>query len=196
MIKEGLHDIPEGHIPAVVTRLEMTVPTLPANMPFPDGFIAERERPENDVYRAIFSAVGGPWLWNSRMVMDDAALTDTLDRATTEVWILRQNEQPLAFFELDFSKDRACELLVFGMIPSATGQGLGRPLMATAQRQAFARDIDVFVVKTCNWDSPHALGFYQKAGFLPTRFHVDVFPDPRLNGIYPKSTAPHVPCLS
>jgi RimJ/RimL family protein N-acetyltransferase len=81
------------------------------------------------------------------------------------------------------------------MIKAATGQGLGGPMMALAQRQAFARGGTRFFVHTCNWDDPNALAFYQKAGFVPYKYEVEVFPDPRLQGIHPPTTAPHVPCM-
>ena len=196
MISDGMHPVPLGHVPAVVTYLEMAAPAMAAAKPFPDGVTATKEHPDTHTYRALFRAVGATWLWSSRLEMDDAKLASILKRDTTEVWVIRKDGTAIGLVELDFQDEAVCELAYFGMVKSATGQGLGGPMMALAQRQAFARKIARFYVHTCNWDAPSALAFYQKAGFTPYKYAVEVFPDPRLQGIHPRTEAPHVPCLS
>jgi ribosomal protein S18 acetylase RimI-like enzyme len=119
-----------------------------------------------------------------------------LARETTEVWVIRKGSDPIGLVELAFQGAQDCELAYFGIIKEATGQGLGGPMMALAQSRAFARDITHLYVHTCNWDDPRALGFYQKAGFVPYQTAVEVFPDPRLHGHHSPDTAPHVPCLT
>lgn len=193
MITEGMHDIPAGHVPAVVTYLAMTAPAMSGAKPFPDGVTATREVPSVADYHALFRAVGQPWLWSSRLVMDVGELTEILSRDTTEVWVIRRDNEPIALVELDFQGNGDCELAYFGMIKAVTGQGLGGPMMALAQSQAFARDIKRFYVHTCNWDDPRALAFYQRAGFSPYKMAVEVFPDPRGQGVHPPDTAPQVP---
>ncbi len=196
MIEAGMHAVPQGHLPAVVTYLEMAAPAMHAAKPFPDGMTATQENPKTDAYRALFRAVGEPWLWSSRLEMDDATLAEILNRYTTEVWVVRKNGDAIAMVELDFQDGKVCELAYFGMISAVTGKGLGGPMMALAQRQAFARDVTRFFVHTCNWDDPRALAFYQKAGFSPYKYEVEVFPDPRLQGMHPKTAAPQIPCLT
>jgi RimJ/RimL family protein N-acetyltransferase len=196
MITEGMHPVPAGHVAAVVTYLQMTAPAMTAPKPFPDGVTAARDRMDNDSYRALFRAVGAPWLWTLRLVMDDQELAAILTDDKTETWVIRKAGVPIGLVELDFRPEGACELAYFGMIKEATGQGLGGPMMALAQAQAFGRDIDRFFVHTCSWDDPRAMGFYQKAGFSPYQTAVEVFPDPRLGGPYSPDTAPHVPCLT
>ncbi|SIT77237.1 Acetyltransferase (GNAT) domain-containing protein [Yoonia rosea] len=195
MISEGMHDIPAGHVPAVVTYLEMSAPAITGDMPFPDGITATREVPTIADYRALFRAVGAPWLWSSRLMLDAEELSAILARETTEVWVIRKGSDPIGLVELAFQGAKDCELAYFGIIKEATGQGLGGPMMALAQSRAFARNITRFYVHTCNWDDPRALRFYQKAGFVPYKIAVEVFSDPRCDGIHPETTAPHVPLI-
>ena len=196
MNTDGMNHIPPGYLPAVVTYLQMTAPAMAAVKPFPAGVTATREQIDNGGYRAVYRAVGAPWLWSARLLMDDSALSDILADERTEVWIVRRAEVAIGLVELDFRTERECELSYFGIVTDATGQGLGGPMMALAQRQAFARKIDRFFVHTCNWDDPRALAFYQKAGFAPYKYGVDIGPDPRLDGTYPTTTASHIPCLT
>ncbi|MFO8125938.1 GNAT family N-acetyltransferase [Yoonia sp.] len=196
MIAEGMHAIPPGHVPAVVTYLQMAAPAMADAKDFPAGITAMRETPDISSYRALFRAVGAPWLWSSRLEIESAQLAQILQRDTTEVWVIRQGDTPIGLVELDFQDSGDCELAYFGIMKEATGQGIGGPMMALAQSRAFARAITRFYVHTCNWDDPRALGFYQKAGFVPYKMMVEVFPDPRLDGIHPMKIAPHVPCLT
>lgn len=195
MIRAGLHDVPAGHVAAVVTYLQMTAPAAATARPLPAGTTAMQERLANDTYRALFRAVGAPWLWFSRLIMDDATLRTILDHDAIEVWVIRRDGQAIGFVELDFRTAGACELAFFGIIKEATGQGLGGPMMALAQSRAFARDISRLHVHTCSLDDPRALDFYRKAGFTPYKRAVEVFADPRLDGPYPDTTASHIPCL-
>ncbi len=180
MITEGMHPVPAGHVAAVVTYLQMTTPAMKAPKPFPEGVTAARERMDIVSYRALFRAVGTPWLWTLRLVMADDELAAILTDDKTETWVIRKDGLAIGLAELDFRPEGECELAYFGIVKDATGQGLGGPMMTLAQTQAFSRDIGRFFVHTCSWDDPRALGFYQKAGFAPYQTAVEVFPDPRL----------------
>jgi GNAT superfamily N-acetyltransferase len=50
-------------------------------------------------------------------------------------------------------------------------------------------------VHTCDLDHPSALGFYQREGFRPFERAVEIYPDPRAAGLYPREAAPRVPLL-
>jgi ribosomal protein S18 acetylase RimI-like enzyme len=164
--------------------------------PFPDGIAAKREWLDTDSYRDLFRHIGAPWLWSSRLVMPNDDLATILAKDTTETWIVRSGDSAIGLVELDFQVGGECELAYFGLIKYLTGRGVGGPMMALAQEMAFAHDITRFYVHTCNWDDPRALAFYQRAGFTPYKMRVEVFPDPRLDGIHPMNTAGHVPCLT
>lgn len=197
ILTAGMHSVPAGHVATVVTYLQMTTaPTATTPKPLPAGMTAQQETLDLESYRALFRAVGAPWLWTSRLVMQDDALRTILGSADTELWIIRQDGGAIGFIELDFSVAGTCELAFFGMIDTATGQGLGGPMMALAQSRAFTRDTELFTVHTCSLDDPRALAFYIKAGFTPYKREIEVFEDPRLQGIHSKTTAPQIPCLT
>ncbi|WP_108814986.1 GNAT family N-acetyltransferase [Loktanella sp. Alg231-35] len=196
ILTEGLHEVPAGQVAAVVTYLEMTAAARMPAKPMPNGFTATQEKMDVDSYRALFRAVGAPWLWTSRLTTEDNALRAILASVNTELWVIRDADQAIGFIELDFSAPAVCELAFFGLVKSATGHGLGGPLMAHAQDRAFSRGANVMTVHTCSLDDPRALAFYQRAGFTPIKRAVEVFADPRLDGPHNPDTAPQIPCLS
>ena len=195
MLNAGNYDVPQGHVVAIVTYLEMTAPATIADRSFPDGVTVSQERMDNDSYRRLFRAIGEPWLWTSRLTLADDALTAILSEPHTETWVVRKAGPPIALIELDFSSEGVCELAFFGMIGSAIGHGLGSAMMAFTQSRAFRDNVTLFTVHTCSLDDPRALGFYRNAGFTPIRRSVEIFADPRLDGSHDLTTASHIPCL-
>jgi hypothetical protein len=67
--------------------------------------------------------------------------------------------------------------------------------MNRAIERAWARPIHRFWVHTCTLDHPGALGFYIRSGFRPYARRVEVADDPRLVGLAPRTSAPHVPII-
>ena len=195
-LAKGLHPVPAGHLATIVTYLEMTASQSAAPAFFPDGYGAARDTYTIADYRALFRAIGTPWLWTSRLIMDDGVLDTILRSPDVETWTILHNDTAIGLVELDFRVPDACELAFFGLISTATGQGLGRPMMALAQSRAFGRPIRRFHVHTCTFDAPNALQFYQQAGFTPYRRDVEIFPDPRLSGLLPMDAGAHIPCLT
>jgi GNAT superfamily N-acetyltransferase len=149
-----------------------------------------------DRYRALFRAIGQPWLWRGRLVMYDETLAATLNAPTLEVHVAtRRDGTPQGLLELDFSGDRECELAYFGLVPELTGRGHGAWLMGHALKRAWREGISRVWVHTCDLDHPGALTFYQRHGFRPYERLVEVYADPRASGLYPPETAPAVPLL-
>lgn len=195
MLRDGYHDIPAGKIAAIVTHLEMReqVATQPACAP--DGLTLEIvKRPEPDWYRDLYLRVGGlDWLWFSRLELDDAALAAILHDPEVELYALKQDGVAQGMVELDFRKSNECELAFFGLTSKLIGQGAGRYMMNHAIARAWSRPIDRFHVHTCTLDSPQALGFYQRCGFVAHRQQVEIADDPRLCGALPRDAGTHVP---
>jgi len=194
-LTSGLYDVPNDQVAAIVTYLEIGAPVTSVSRPFPEGVTAQQERLDTASYRTLFRAIGAPWLWMSRLTLKDDALAAILDNPQIELWVIRKQGAPIALIELDFSVKGTCELAFFGMIRSVTGQGFGGPMMALAQARAFQGAVASLTVHTCTLDDPRALGFYLRAGFAPVRRAVEIFPDPRLDGLYDPTTAPQIPCL-
>lgn len=193
----GYSKVGPGRIASVVTCLEMLErPAIRPAKPLDRPLTLQRfETPELSIYRDLFRLVGEDWLWFSRLVMPDGELAAILTDPAVEVYALRQGRRAIGLLELDFRQEGQCELAFFGLIKDAIGQGAGRFLMDQAIAKAWARPIGRFWVHTCTHDSPAALGFYQRSGFVPYAIEVEVADDPRLSGHLPRSAAAHVPII-
>lgn len=187
-----LIDIPQGHVGAVVTFLEMT--QRPPLRPLPPSPLRlERWRaPEPEKYRMLFRRVGAPWLWYSRLVMDDARLSAEIGEvhAVTDPKVVE-----VGILELDFRSEGECLIRFLGLVPELAGKGHGAWLLAQAMALAWRPGVTRVHVNTCSLDHPAALPAYLKAGFKAYRRGFESFPDPRLGGLLPRETAPHIPLV-
>ncbi|MCX7631058.1 MAG: GNAT family N-acetyltransferase [Geminicoccaceae bacterium] len=192
----GYLDLPPGRLATLVVYLEMREPPA-ERMPLSRDDLRLRrwERPEPEAYRRLFRRVGEPWLWFSRLLLADEALCAVLHDPAVEVFVPERAREPIGLLELDFRREGECELAFFGLVPEAIGKGAGRWLMDRALALAWRPGVRRFWVHTCHFDHPAALGFYLRTGFRPYKLAVEVFEDPRLKGVLPRSVAPHVPLL-
>jgi GNAT superfamily N-acetyltransferase len=197
MLENGFHDIPAGKLAMIVTHLEMTARPEPRAGALPDGVSFHQVQPDLAWYRDIFHRVGSrEWLWFSRLGMADAELQQILDDPMVAIFTLRKDGKDEALLELDFRVPGECELAYFGLTRALIGSGAGRYLMAQATRLAWEKPIDRFHVHTCTIDSPVALDFYRRSGFVAVRQQVEIADDPRLCGDLPADAGPHVPIIS
>lgn len=193
----ALIPVSNGDVATVVTSLEMT--KRPPLRPVPPSPLRLQRwhAPAPTKYRALFARVGGPWLWFSRLIMDDARLTAIIHDPAVQVFaVVDAGGIEVGMLELDFRTAQACELGYVGLVPELAGQGHGRWLMALALQHAWAPGVTRVWVHTCTLDHPRALGFYRASGFVPYKRTVETFPDPRLAGTLPADAAPHVPLLA
>ena len=187
--------VPDTDIAAVVTFLEMR--ERPDTEVPPSTLDLQRiQSPTPERYRALFRLVGAPWLWFSRLTLDDERLAEIISDPKVELYVaLDGNGRDVGMLELDFREAGQCELAFVGLIPDLAGLGHGRWLLAEAVSRAWRDGIIRVHVHTCSLDHPAALAAYRRAGFTPVRRAVERFPDPRLTGILPKDCAPQVPLL-
>ena len=187
--------VAEGELAAVVTFLEMHSP--PAGEVPSSGLSLRRiERPSTDEYRALFRLVGAPWLWFSRLTMDDDALIAIILDPNVELYAIEDEQgRDVGMLELDFRESGECELAFIGLVPELSGKGHGRWLLSEAVRRAWRDGVTRVHVHTCSLDHPAALSAYRRAGFTPYKRAIERFPDPRLLGILPRNCAPQVPLL-
>lgn len=189
--------VPPGEIATIVTSLEMAARPPLRPMPASPLRLVPWPNPKPAAYRILFARVGAPWLWFSRLAMDDVALgaiigdpevsiCAVVDRAGIEIGLL----------ELDFREPGLCELSFFGLVPELAGKGHGGWLMANALARAWRPGVTRVWVHTCTLDHPAALGFYRRSGFTAFARAVETFPDPRVLGILPREAAPQVPLLA
>ena len=143
-------------------------------------------------YRYLYGAVGEPWLWFERRLLDDAALAEILGKPTIEIFVLYVRGVPAGYFELDTAAPRETKLLYFGLIPDFIGRRLGPYLLQAAIDRAWdARPIERFWLHTSTFDHPKALATYQRAGFVVYARRPVSFEDPRRLGILPRNLSHH-----
>ncbi|WBH17181.1 GNAT family N-acetyltransferase [Sphingomonas radiodurans] len=193
----GLIQVADDQVATVVTTLEMRQrPPLRPVPPSPLRLI-RWPAPDPAKYRTLFRRVGGPWLWFSRLAMDDATLVRATHQPNTQVHaVVDQSGIEVGLLELSHPERDWCALDYFGLVPELVGRGHGRWLMALAMQLAWRPGVAFVRVNTCSLDHPSALNFYRAQGFVATKRTVETFADPRLAGLLPLDSAPHVPLLA
>ena len=186
--------VEDGHLVAVVTFLEMIEAPV-ATVPASTLSLRRIEKPEPEAYRTLFRAIGSPWLWFSRLIMDDAKLSAIIQHPDVDLYAVEQDGREVGMLELDFREPGECELAFVGLLPKMSGQGHGRWLLAEAIRLAWREGVKRVHVHTCSLDHPAALSAYRRAGFTPYKRALERFPDPRLLGFLPADAAPQIPLL-
>lgn len=198
---EGYFNVRAGDLACIVTALEMREP--PADL--------RRLTPEDDVpiqlvrwkdctpekYRMLYKRVGGPWLWWSRLIKNDAELSEIMSDSRVHLFaVVDRARVEIGIVELDFRTEGDCEIVFFGLIPGATGKGLGKWLMRKALQMAWAKAVSRVWLHSCTTDDPRAVPFYMSRGFKPIARFVEVYRDPRLCGLYPEETAPKIALIT
>jgi ribosomal protein S18 acetylase RimI-like enzyme len=187
--------IPDGEIAAVVTYLEMRAPS---EHDVPESPLSLRpiDVPQPEHYRELFRRIGAPWLWFSRLTLDEAHLAAIIQHPKVELdTVVDQSGAEVGMLELDFREPHECELSFIGLIPELSGKGHGRWLLEEAVRRGWREGVERVHVHTCSLDHPAALSAYRRAGFTPYKRAIERFPDPRLLGILPRDSAPQIPLL-
>ena len=187
--------VADGELAAVVTYLEMRSPPE-HDVPSSTLSLHRVEVPQPEHYRNLFRRIGAPWLWFSRLLLDDAHLAAIIQHPRVELDSVHDDAgREVGMIELDFREPGECELSFIGLLPELSGQGHGRWLLAEALRRAWREGVDRVHVHTCSLDHPAALTAYRRAGFKAIKRAIERFPDPRLLGILPKDCAPQIPLL-
>ena len=193
----ALIPVDPAEIATIVTTLEMHERPRPRPMPGSPLQLVAWARPDPAKYRTLFARVGAPWLWFSRLVMDDATLTAIIhDPAVSVFAVVDRAGIEVGLLELDHRVAGACEIGYFGLIPELAGQGHGRWLMAQALMRAWTAKVERVWVHTCTLDHPSALNFYRRQGFVAVSRAIETFIDPRALGVLPEDAAPQIPRLS
>lgn len=185
-----------GELAAVVTSLEMRERPKPRPLPTSPLRLVRWREPTPDAYRSLFRRVGTPWLWFSRLMLDDAALAAIIHDPAVDLYPVADRAGiEVGMLELDFRTENECEIAFFGLVPELTGKGHGDWLMAQALALGWRKDVARMWVHTCTLDHPGALAFYRRNGFVPYARAVETFADPRLIGALPRDAAPQTPLI-
>ena len=188
--------VADNELAAVVTYLELRArPQL--EVPPSTLDLRRMTNPDPATYRQLFRLVGAPWLWFSRLILEDSKLAAIIQDPNVELFaVVDGNGREVGMLELDFREKDECELAFVGLVPEISGMGHGRWLLAESVRRAWRDAVTRVHVHTCSLDHPAALAAYRRAGFIPYKRAIERFPDPRLLGILPEDCAPHVPLFS
>lgn len=192
----ALTRVAPGEIATIVTTLEMR--RRPPARPLPDSplRLVRWARPQPDKYRTLFARVGAPWLWYSRLTLDDAALAAAIDRPETQVHaVIDRAGIEVGLLEFTHPAADWCALDYFGLVPELAGKGHGRWLMSLALAMMWRPGVKLVRVNTCTLDHPSALNFYRAQGFEAVMRTIETFPDPRASGLLPRDAAPQIPML-
>jgi ribosomal protein S18 acetylase RimI-like enzyme len=195
LLLDGTTDLPQGKIASVVTFLEVVAPPVGG---FGDPGDVELDLvpvPDVDWYLGLYARIGEPWLWFSRRVMSPIEVRAIIGDPRVDVYVALKGVDEVGLVELDRRVPGEVEIAFFGVLPEVTGSGIGRRMMASALRLAFATGPRRVWLHTCTLDHPRALGFYQNAGFTAYRRAIEVVDDPRFTGALPAKAAPHVPLI-
>src|SRR5437763_3657241 len=109
--------LPDNELAAVVTYLELRER---AAVHVPPSPLALRRiaNPDPAEYRALFRLIGAPWLWFSRLVMDDAQLSAIIRNPQVELFAVTDEQgRDAGMLELDFREPGECELAFIGLVP-------------------------------------------------------------------------------
>lgn len=194
-LPDGYTDVPPGKIASVVTFLEMRRKPDPTSRPA-NGLELVRLGPA-DVgrYKRIYRQIGERWFWFSRLSIGDDDLAAVLASPGVEAYAATRDGVDLGLLELDLTQPGEAEIVYFGLVDSAVGQGLGGWMMREALALAWARPISRCWLHTCTLDHPGAVGFYRRFGFSPFKLAVEIADDPRLTGALDPEAFPEIPLV-
>lgn len=196
----GYHNVEPGDLACIVTALEMRDPSAGLRRLTPEGDVPVQLVRWKDCtpekYRTLYRRIGGPWLWWSRLPLDDAQLAEVIDDPRVHIYaVVDRTRVEVGILELDFRVEGECEIAFFGLIPGATGKGLGQWLMRKALQMAWVPGIARVWLHSCTTDDPRAVPFYMNQGFVPFARFVEVYRDPRLCDLYPEGSAQQIPLI-
>ncbi|MFQ5622761.1 MAG: GNAT family N-acetyltransferase [Paracoccaceae bacterium] len=156
-----------------VTYLEMTgrpgYPRPPMPIGKPTALIVA-EDPPVWYFLALYDAVGADYEWTDWHHRPESELRAFIHDPNVTLYTLMSAGWPAGFFVLDAREAGICDLAYFGLVPQATGLGLGTYLLRTAVHAAWdIEGVEKLTVNTNTLDHHRALALYQKAGFVPVR---------------------------
>ena len=174
---------PSTRVGVRVTFLRMDRPPVTKRPLPPDTDLVRLVQCSIPFYRYLYGTVGGPYVWWLRRSLSDATLGAVLRNPSVSIHVLYRGGEPAGFFELDASPRPAVNLSYFGLVPQATGVGLGTAFLDAAVEAAWGEGAQAVTVNTCTADHPRALPNYLRAGFIPLRVIHEVWDVPNRLGL-------------
>ena len=152
--------------------LQMTDPSRlrPKPVPRPDASLVQMTLPCPEFNEFLYRTVGKNWYWLDRLHWSPDEWREWSSRV--ETWVAYVAGTPAGYFELQqrpLTTGHAVNIVLFGLLPWAIGQGLGGWLLTQAIERAWALNPEMVTVNTCSLDGPHALANYQARGMAISR---------------------------
>jgi GNAT superfamily N-acetyltransferase len=163
-----------------VTYLHATDPATlaPPSSPRPALTLERVARPDPELSRRLYRAVGADWEWTDRLSWTRDDWSAWLGAPGRETWLARVGGEIAGYAELSGEPGPAdgagteVEIVYFGLLPGFTGRGLGGHVLADVLRQAWAlperwpglSPTARVWLHTCSLDSPRALSNYRARG--------------------------------
>ena len=171
----ALIPVADDELATIVTTLEMR--ERPPLRPMPGIAVAAgalgRRRRRSNIARCS-AASASPWLWFSRLVMDDDALAAIIHDPGVAVYRggrSARGSRSACSSSISATPARA-RSSYFGLVPELAGQGHGRWLMAQALARGLgARAIERVWVHTCTLDHPARARLLPRAGLRRDQAH-------------------------
>jgi len=168
--------IPGIQLAVTVTFLHQTERPGPRTVARPPGKVAllRAENPPTHFYRYLYTTVGRPYNWVSRLMLDDTTLASIISHPDVLIYVLYADGVPAGFSEIDVRAPKTPEIKFFGLAPEFVGKGYGRYFLGQivdlawtlretgTEKQAGPERVRI---ETCSLDHPAALPLYQKFGF-------------------------------
>ena len=96
---DGYADVPNGKVASIVTYLEMASRPVSAQAALPPNVTLEPIGRDLARYRRLFAAIGDPWLWFGRAVLDYDRLSAILSDAGVAAYAVLQDRAEIALIE-------------------------------------------------------------------------------------------------
>ncbi|MCC7083465.1 MAG: GNAT family N-acetyltransferase [Pirellulales bacterium] len=129
-----------------------------------DVAIVQVPKPFPELNRFFYAAVGGQWVWYSRLSWTYAQWMEYLDRPQLETWMISSGGLPAGYVELEKQADDSVQIAYVGIVAQLTGRGIGGHLLTFAIDRCWQWGANRVWVHTCNLDDPRALPNYQARG--------------------------------
>jgi GNAT superfamily N-acetyltransferase len=160
-------------VPVTVWHMELASPEeFRPSLKRPRYALAQMTRLAPEFLRFLYQTVGGPYHWTDRLSWAPERWAQRLVDPDVEVWVAWDEGAPVGYFELASHSDGTAEVAYFGLLPHATGQGHGGPLLSDAVRRAWELEAKRVYVNSCSLDHPRAMDNYQARGFRVFREEV------------------------
>ncbi|MEX3610021.1 GNAT family acetyltransferase [Rothia sp. LK2588] len=163
-----------------ITHLEMLQPPqAPSSPPHSTWRFERAEHAGPELARWLYTVVGGPYRWYERLSWERETWEAELAEQGSEIWLVSIDGTPAGYCQLHCEvkgQPRALrtetEILYFGLMQWAHGQGAGRAFLEFMVRQAWTvherhelPPVSRVWVHTCDLDGAYALPNYLARGF-------------------------------